>query len=394
MMMKALITAAGLLVLAGCATAPVAPVATLPADQLWRDQEFGYTEAPIPVGTPELFALAADLLSALQTSGVKGASTQKRVDHLIDLLFGPDLKPFPYASDLSFTAAETWRSKRGNCLSLSVLAYSVAKALDLPVQLQEVRVAQFFDRHGSVDFVGRHVNVLIRNDARLHLRTGVIAAGDVVIDFEPRSGWLRAGTALSEEGVLARYYNNIAADHFAQGNLTRAYAWFKAAIVADPQYSSSYGNLAQLYRRKGFTDSAERLLLHAIALSEVDDTPVHSLHQLLVAQGRDAEAAKYAAILKARQEKNPYYWLGVGLDYLREAKYSRAVSALERAEALTSGFDEVHRYLAIAYWRNGDQARANKQLEVLASLLPVGTARTNDAGYAALSRKLRNPPDN
>lgn len=389
-MRKALTITGCLLALAGCASAPVSLVDAVPEQFLWRDNEFNYTAAQVPVGKAELFALDAELLSTLQASGMKDASAQRRLDYLMSLLFGPDLKAFPYAGNQTNVAAQTWRLKLGNCLSLSVLAYSMGRALNLPVQLQEVRVPPFFDRRGSVDFVGRHVNVLISNDARLHLKNGTRTSGNVVLDFEPQVGWLRAGMPLSEESVLARYYNNIGAEFFAQDNPAQAYAWFKAAILADRQYSSSYSNLAQLYRRKGFVDSAERLLLHAIALNGSDDSPVRSMHQLLVEQGRHADAVKYAAILEARREKDPYYWLGVGLDNLRDAQYRKAVNALEHAEALTTGFDEVHRYLALAYFRNGDQAKAKKQLAVLAALLAPDTA---DPGFAMLSRKISKTAD-
>ncbi len=324
---------------------------------------------------------------------MKEASMQRRLDYLMALLFGPELKSFPYAGDESTVAAVTWRTRRGNCLSLSVLAYSIAKALNLPAQFQEVRVPPYFNRHGSVDFVERHVNVLISNDARLHLRNGTMTSAHVVIDFEPRAGWLRAGQALSEGSVLARYYNNVAADHFARENLTLAYAWFKAAIRADEFYASSYSNLSQLYKRKGFNDSAEQLLLHAISLDRDDVTPVRSMHQLLVAQGREAEAAKYAALLLARQDKDPYYWLGVGVDHLRAARYGNAVESLEKAEALTSGFDEVHRYLAIAYWQHGDQAKAKRQLALLASLGAADSSAPTDPLIAAISRKLSTATD-
>lgn len=390
LLLKAVMVGVGLLALGGCAGTPIAPVAVLPEPLLWRDQEFRYDATQVTVGRQALFALDAELLAMLDASGMKAAGTQRRIDYLSALLFGPDQKAFPYAGDQSTIAAETWRARRGNCLSLSVLAYSMARALALPVQLQEVRVPPFFDRHGNVDFVGRHVNVLILNEARLHLKNGTMTSGNVVIDFEPRAGWLRAGTALTEENVLARYYNNIAADYFAQDNLTQAYAWFKAAIVADDRYSSSYSNLAHLYRRKGFEDSAERLLRHAIALDGEDDTPVRSLHQLLVAQGRDAEALQYAGMLQARQVRNPYYWLGLGMDRLLESKFADAARALERAEALTTGFDEVHRYLAFAYWRSGDQANANRQLAVLASL---ASRDSPDPGLAALRRKIGKAPD-
>jgi Tfp pilus assembly protein PilF len=202
---------------------------------------------------------------------------------------------------------------------------------------------------------------------------------------------MREGIALSEGNVLARYYNNIAADHFAKKNLPLAYAWFKAAILADESYSASYSNMAQLYRRAGLMESAELLLVHALALNSEDGTAPNALRQLLAMQGRDAEAAKYANIVQTRRERSPYHWLGIGMDYLRAAQYGSAVRALKQAESLSAGFEEVHRNLAIAYLGKGDSANANKQLEALTSL---STTTRADMDLAALRRKIGKMPAN
>jgi tetratricopeptide (TPR) repeat protein len=267
------------------------------------------------------------------------------------------------------------------------LAYSLANALGMSVQMQEVRVPVVFDRRGNVESVNRHVNVLIRSVGQLYLKDGSMRSGDAIIDFEPQIASRREGLALSDDGILARFYNNVAVEYLAQGDLTLAYAHFKAAILADAGYSATYANLAQLYKRRGLLQSAEQLLLYAIALDDGADIALRSLHQLLVSQGRESEALKYAEILRARQEKDPYYWLGVGLDHLQRGNYPKAVDALEHAQDLTTGFQEVHRYLAIAYWRAGKQARAKNQLSVLASLVP------DDSALPALRRKIDKAPD-
>ena len=383
MLRKALAITGCFIALCGCATAPRAP---LPERLPWRDQAFDYDAALVPLGKQDLFRLDAKLQSGLHDPVIQKSGAKNRLNHLIALLFGPEGKDFPYAADHSTIAAETWRLKRGDCLSLTVLAYSLAKDLGLTAQMQEVRVPVVFDRRGRVDFLSRHVNLFVNEERRLYPSHGSIRSGDVIIDFEPRIGSLRKGAALSEDGILARFYNNVAAEHLTQGNLTLAYAHFKAAILADPIYSPSYSNLAQLYKRRGFLDSAEQLLMHAIALNDDADIAMHSLHQLLVSQGREAEALTYAKVLQARQDKDPYYWLGLGLDYLRGEHYQEAIDVLEQAQALTTGFEEVHRYLAVAYWRAGQQAQAKKQLAVLASL------RTGGPGFAALSKKINRVP--
>jgi len=383
MLLKALSIAECFIVLAGCAAAPPAP---LPAHLLWQDQAFGYDAALVSVGKRDLFQLDAGLLSKLHDPRIQNSSAQYRLHHLESILFGPKAKDFPYSWGHSTVAAETWRRKSGDCLSLTVLSYSLARALDMSVQMQEVRVPVVFDRRGNVEFFNRHVNVFIRSVGDLYLISGSMRPGDVIIDFEPQVASRREGSALSEDGILARFYNNLAAEYLAQGDLTLAYAHFKAAVLADPGYSPSYSNLAQLYIRKGFLQSAEQLLLHTIALNDDADIALRSLHQLLVSQGRESEALKYKEIVQDRQYKDPYYWLGVGLHHLEEGNYQKAVDALERAQDLTRGFQEVHRYLAIAYWRAGNPIQAKNQLSVLASLM------FNDLGFAAPSGENQQTP--
>src|SRR6266446_3021019 len=138
-LLKALSITGCLIVLAGCAAAPRAP---LPAHLLWQDQAFDYDAALVSVSKRDLFQLEAELVSKLHDPGIQNSSAQYRLHHLVSLLFGPETKGFPYSGGHSTVAAETWRRKNGDCLSLTVLTYSLAKSLGMSVQMQEVRVPE------------------------------------------------------------------------------------------------------------------------------------------------------------------------------------------------------------------------------------------------------------
>ena len=385
MWLKAASTMALLPLIAACSMAPRAPG---PMDGLWRDQAFGYTPSLVSVSQQSLFALDADLVRALRGNPVVVKGNQAaRTAYLLSLIFGPDMKAFAYAGGHSTLAAETWHNQRGDCLSLSIMSVALARALEVPVQIQEVRVPVAFDRRDGVDFLNQHVNVLVPNERELRAMNRTLPAGYIVVDFEPQVGARKKGEALADHSVLARFHNNRAAEQLARGQDTLAYAHFKAAILADPAYAAPYSNLAQLYLRAGFSDDAERLLRHAMALSDQSDLALSTLHQLLLSQGRGAEAAQYASQLQARRDRDPYYWLGLGLDELQQTRYPQAIAALERAQALTTGFEEVHRYLAIAYWRAGKLHMARDQLAVL------GAMDRGDASVARLSKKFKHRPE-
>ena len=368
--------------LAGCATVPDVPVA---AQLPWHDEAFAYDAASVRIQQEDLFRLDPELELTLQDPALQQLSTPRRLDKLVALLYGRGLKPFPYAPGHSTIATETWQKKRGDCLSLTVLAVSMARALKLEAQMQEVRVPVLFDRRASVDFLNQHVNVLVRKSGPIDWAESRFQSNDMIVDFEPEVGSNREGHALSDQAILARYYNNLAAEYLSHDQRPLAYAYFKAAIQVEPNYASSYGNLAQLYLRSGWSADAEQLLREAVDLSEDATLHLLSLHQLLLEQGRTQEAEHYAQLLKSRRDKDPYYWIGLGLQNLREGEFRQAVNALEKAQRLTNGFEEVHRYLAVAYWRAGQSSRANEQLELLASLHP----RSDDV--ASLRKKFSAP---
>jgi tetratricopeptide (TPR) repeat protein len=373
----AAVLAAGIL-LAGCA-APDSPAGALP----WRDAAFAYDPSLVTVTRSSLFALDPELVGRLNARpGVAEGNRSARTAELLLLTFGPDLKAFGYAGGHSTTAAETWRNRRGDCLSLSVLTVALARALDVPAQIQEVRVPPLFDRRGSVDFLNQHVNVLVPNERDLRVGGRTLAAGTIVVDFEPQPGTRARGRTLADHEVLARFLNNRAAEYLAAGDAPRAYAHFKAAIVADLAFGPAYGNLAQLYLRAGLNTEAEALLRRALQLDDGADFALATLHRLLLEQGRVDEARRLEAALAERRERDPYHWLGLGLRHLQDERPTQAAAALERAQALTNGFAEVHRYLAIAYWRDGRLHLARDQLARLEAL------GGGDGKLALLQRKL------
>lgn len=362
--------------LAGCANVPVAPEA---AQLPWRDKTFSHDAALVTVGKEDLFRLDAELLALLKGPELLASSPQYRLKHLMSLIFGADLKGFGYQAGHSTPAEQTWRLRRGDCLSLTVLAYSAARAMGLDAQMQEVRVPVTFDRRGQLDVVNQHVNVLFR---RAHRDLRDSQAQDVVVDFDPGFASRRPGRLLSENAVLARYYNNVATEHLAQRRYGPAYAHFKAAILADPSYSASYGNLAVLYLDVGLPAEAEQLLQHAVALGDTADVPIHTLHQLFVEQGRTAEALRLERAIAKGRERDPYHWIGLGVRHLEDGEIRAAIDALERARAIATGFDEVHRYLAVAYWRAGDGSKAREQIAQLAQ-------SGDKVGLAMLRRKIQ-----
>ena len=92
------------------------------------------------------------------------------------------------------------------------------------------------------------------------------------------------------------------------------------------------------------------------------------MHQVLLAERREAEAQVVAAQLRSAQDADPYHWIAKGVDELNEGRNRQAIDSLEHAQHLTAGFSEVHGWLALAYSRIGDQGKARQQLAQLEAI--------------------------
>lgn len=362
MLIKLILLVASLSVLVGCASVRQAPLAS---DLPWHDEVFAYDAKLVTVTKEELFRLDPALVRRLQDAATQSLSAPKRLEQLLALLYGGEMKPFPYAAGHSTVAATTWQQGRGDCLSLTVLAYAMARELQMSAQMQEVKVPLLFDRRDGVDFANEHVNLLVRESGLSVWTNGRLDAKDMIVDFEPQMGANREGKALSDEAILARFYNNRGAEYLVEDQRALAYAYLKAAILVNPAYPSSYSNLAQLYQRAGLVLDAEHLLRHGLGLSKQTLVPLSTLHRLLLTQGREAEALETARLLQSQRERDPYYWIGLGLSHMNQGRARQAIEALEEAQQLTSGFDEVHRHLAAAYAMVGELTRAQDQRNLL-----------------------------
>lgn len=362
MVLRPLALLLSVLLLAGCASLREPPASGGP----WHDDAFGWRDPAAVTGRDELFRLDPDLAARLRDARYQALPPAQRLDELLNLIFGADRKQFRYASR-STVAAQTWRDKRGDCLSLTVLAYAAARASGLPATMQEVPIAPTYDRRDGFDYVGRHVNLLVRlpggtpSENPLRVR-------EVIVDFEPKPGSVRRGQPLSDDAVLARFHSNRGVEEMAAGRQANAYAHLRAAVATDPTLGASYTNLAVLYRQARLDDSAEQVLRRALQAGHADVPALRALHELLAARGRDAEAREVAERLQAMRSGDPYFWIAEGVRWLEDGQPVRAVAALERAQDMASGFGEIHRLLAVAYWRMGQATRAQEQLTLLARL--------------------------
>ncbi len=336
---------------------------------LWRDSAYGYpVSADLAIPASEVFALDESIVQQLESFAASTPDSGTRFERLLDMLFGEDLQDFPYIADHTSPAAETWRNRGGNCISLAIMTLALTEPLGLTARIQEVRVPSVWQRRGDMNLLYRHINVIVQRPAR-SMASSLAASGEVVIDFDPDlSGSQRAGVALSRQRVLAMFYSNLAVEAMIRHDDAAAYANFHAAAAQDPSFESIWINLAHFYQTKADLPAAEQSLALALQLSPDSYAALTGMQQIMKQTGRLEEAASFEQKLAERRQRDPYFLYLQGLEALERGELEVAQRHFERAAKRMSGFKELHELLLRIYQRNGDTKAAAEQQRQLAEI--------------------------
>lgn len=355
-----------LLTISACSTKPIVVSSN---DIPWNDALFREEIPTQLISEAEILKLDNDLEARLSAPDLQNLAPQKRIEYFLDLVYSKGNSPFEYQTFDTLTAEKAWSLRRGNCLSLTVLAYAIGRRLNLPIVMQDVDVPVQFDRRGNIEFLSTHVNaVILYKDFWLKKEGG--ERGYLIIDFEPQTMVLARGRQLTESQIISRFYNNLGAEYFAKKNYKLAYAYYRAAIIASADHFAAYSNMAQLYIQAGDQSQAEALLRYALKINDQDPVVLRSLQSLLLLQKRTAEAEKLNEVIQASNEENPHYWIGLGMYAMDKKDFRKAISSFEKAQKLATGFAEIHQNLATAYFQVGNQERAKEEMKKFINILP------------------------
>jgi hypothetical protein len=192
-------------------------------------------------------------------------------------------------------AAQTFEARAGNCLSLLLMAASLARELGLTVQFRRALGEDDQAHLGGMVLHYGHVNLLLGHGRFL---PGSAERGtDLVVDFVPPEQAARVRVELIDEGLVrAMFLNNRAVESLMQGQLDQAYWWARAALLEQPGFGPAYNTLGVIYQRHGQPALARRAFSHLLAL-QPQHAPARANLALLEAGTLPALPAASAAAL-------------------------------------------------------------------------------------------------
>lgn len=309
----------------------------------------------------EVFALSNDALDYVNNNINIHQDPSERIDVLVDDLFTQHDLKLLYVSDANTTAANTFKTKSANCLSMSIMAYSLARAANLEVQFQEVKIPEYWTNREGFSLLNGHIN--LRMAPPLLGNVIYFNRSGITVDFDPLSAKGRfSNVSITKSKVLAMYYNNKGADAFLRGDYDEAYAYFKASATTSPTFDDVWVNLGYLYKVQGDLKAAQETYGRALALNDNNYTGWENLAILLEGVGKKKEARDIQVKVERKRSENPYYHLMLGDQEFNQGNWREALGYYRKAIQLDDRPHEFYFGLAKTYYKLGDTKRSAEYL--------------------------------
>jgi tetratricopeptide (TPR) repeat protein len=358
--LRALVVAAGL-ALAACATPPGhrAPA----PEALFDDALFGPPTEPI--GANRIFALSAEMRRYIRTDMVPLVRKHGAQGGLVEALYRNGQLKLEYESTVTRDAAEAFKARSGNCLSLVIMTAAFARELGLQVRYQSAYLEETWSRRGSLLLKSGHVNITlgqrIGDHAASQLQYGL------TIDFLPPEELRNLKTIeIRESLIVAMFMNNRSVEALVQGRLDDAYAWAREAVRADPRFLAAQNTLGVVYLRRGALAQAGAAFEGVLAVDSRHTRALANLAEVASRAGRDDEAARLRARLAQLEPEPPLHYFNLGMAAMQREDFRAARDLFAREAARGDAAAEVHFWLGVAHYRLGDIDRAARELSLAA----------------------------
>ncbi len=168
-----------------------------------------------------------------------------------------------------------------------------------------------------------------------------------------------ARSAPSAEELTGGALNNLGARRLESGDLAGAEDAFRRAIVAEPDYSGAYRNLANVLLRRGRSEEAVAVFVQAFArdMSDAERTAVE-LALALVERGERGRAVDLLAQLAAKRPQSYTLHVNLGTLLADGGRMREALAAYRRACEIEPGNALAWRNRGLAALRLGSRDEA------------------------------------
>jgi tetratricopeptide (TPR) repeat protein len=330
---------------------------------VYLDEQFkNYANVKIE-SEKEIFALDDNMKMMVAKELTRESNNHKKVKKLLKHFFSPEQLNLTYNTGANVIASKAYQNKEANCLSLTIMAYAIAKASDLDVVFQSVQIPEYWVRNGQMNMLTGHVNLRVMEKISSN-QVIFFERGIAEIDFDPFVlKKIFPKNIISKNRVISMFYNNKGANAMVSGDYITAYAYLKAATEIDPKFSSAWGNLGILYRFNDYEQLAIETYQYAISINGNNLTSMSNLSLLLHRNGDYEQAKQLDAFIMRKRANNPYYYALLGDENFYRGDYYQAISNYRRAIKLNKNVHEFYFGLAKVHYMLDDIEKAQSYMK-------------------------------
>ena len=302
----------------------------------------------------EVMAVPQELRTMLRTRVLEAGHTpSQRLQLLMTLMSSNEAGlGMNYRDDATHTVAQGFASRQANCLTYTLMFLALAREAGLQAHPQEIDETLAWQQLDGIVYRSNHVNAAIRIGMNRYV---VDVGSSFVIGRRPAH-------EISEQRLLAQYYNNRAAVLLAKGDLSLALAHAEKAISLDAKYPTTWSNTGVIRLRNGDLRGAEQAYLQALALEPMHAGALFNLAGLYQRSGDPVREAPLRQRLKKQQARDPFHQFMLGLEHERKGDAKQAVAYYRRAISMHRDEHRFHYRLARAYAMANDPRRAGDAL--------------------------------
>lgn len=254
-------------------------------------------------------------------------SDRERLDRLRELLAGERFQ-FVYEPIGTYGAEETYRLRRGNCVSYTSLFVALGRAVGIPLRAALLTQGEA-ERENDLVVINNHMVAALRRPE-----------GVTVYDFAREGDRPVAGLEVIDDVWLsAVYLNNWGTEKLRRGQVREATEDLEMAIRLAPGFTALYGNLGVARRMGGNPEAALEAYRRALEIDPDNPTILNNLASLYRSLGREEEAA---AALKAADLSGatPFVLIARGDLELAQGKTRKALRLYRRAHRMAPDLPE------------------------------------------------------
>jgi len=364
------------LMLSGCQATMQQALLSQYDDKLLLDEYF--TEPATGIESAEqIFAIPDEVVKELRQRVMMYGDAQDRSMALLTFIFNDGRDVLEYVNNATLTASDTLLKRQANCLSLTILAYSLANAIGFETQFQDVDVPEYWITRSGNSMLNGHVNLVINPVSKLRGVSNILyRQSSYLIDFDqvPARTKLKT-TEVSRDAIVSMFYNNKAADAILSRDFDLAYQYLKAAIRMAPALSGNWNNLAVLYRHKQLFAEAEQVYLHSLMLEPNHSNTMSNLAMLYHVTGRYEQAAALERKVARKRQANPFYFVMLGNEAFEQQDADSALRHYRQSLKLQPNTPEALFGMARAFLLKGDVPAASRYLQSARKYVEPGAER-------------------